>query len=430
MTEHEAYALLDSALKHATAEHTELTLSGSAESSTRYANNAITQNIARSDVVLNIRSAFGQRVGSVRVNRLDPGSVADAIRKAEGIARVAEPNTEFLPPVEPCATPRVESRDSAVAAASPDDRAKAVRAVIEWVESAGLTAAGSYATDATWVAFANSRGHRAWHEGTSARLVCTAIGPDSSGWAERFSWRRSDVDPVAAAERAAAKALAARAPEAIEPNRYTVILEPAAVAEFLAFLLWSLDAKAADEGRSAFSGKLGERILGENITLESRASHPECPGWPFGPDGAPTPDVTWVRNGVLENLAHTRYWAQKSGRPYTGTPVNLLVSGGEASLDELIASTEDGILVTRFWYIRFVDPMKLLLTGMTRDGLFRIRDGKIAGGLKNMRFNESPLRALNHVAALGRPEVCGDYYGAFVPPMKIEGFTFTSGTAF
>ncbi|HSV72334.1 MAG TPA: TldD/PmbA family protein [Chthonomonadales bacterium] len=430
MTENEAHGLLERALGHATADHTELMLAGTAEGTTRYANSAITQNIARTDAVLTVRSAFGQRVGSVRVNRLEPEAVEAAVRKAEGIARVAEPDGERMPPIEPCAMPHVTASDAAVASASPDDRADVVRAAIERVASADLTAAGSYATDCGWVAFANSRGHRAWHEGTSARLVCTAIGPDSSGWAEHTSWKRSGIDPKAAAERAAAKAAAARAPEAIEPGNYTVILEPAAVAEFLAFMLWSLDAKAADEGRSAFSGRLGQRIVGENITIESRAAHAERPGLPFASDGMPTPDVAWVRNGVLENLAHTRFWAAKTGRPYTGTPVNLLIPGGDASLEDLVASTGDGILVTRFWYIRFVDPMKLLLTGMTRDGLFRIRDGRICGGLKNMRFNESPLRALNRVVALGRPEVCGDYYGACVPPMKVESFAFTSGTEF
>jgi predicted Zn-dependent protease len=256
------------------------------------------------------------------------------------------------------------------------------------------------------------------------------LSPDSSGWASAGSHRYQDIDGHAAGERAAQKAIAGRNPQPIEAKPYTVILEPAALSEILSFLAWSLDAKAADEGRSAFAGKAGQQIGVPEIDLSSIPNHPQCPVAPFGADGMPSPTVQWIEGGVLRNLAHSRYWAQKMNRPYTGFPTNLIMSGSEASLEDMVASTEYGLLVTRFWYIRYVDPMKLLLTGMTRDGLFLIRDGRIASGVKNLRFNESPLRMLPRVRQLGVPQVVTVHGPAYLPAMKVDEFTFSSATAF
>jgi predicted Zn-dependent protease len=198
----------------------------------------------------------------------------------------------------------------------------------------------------------------------------------------------------------------------------------------LEFMAWSMDAKEADEGTSAFMGKLGAGVAGTGITVSSQPDHPACPGAPFADDGMPSSTVDWVRDGLVANLATSRYWAQHTGRAYTGFPSNLLMQGGAGGLDDLVAGTSDGILVTRFWYIRFVDPMKLLLTGMTRDGLFRIRDGEIVGGLRNLRFNDSPLRMLANTVEIGTPVPAGTYLPALIPALKVDGFTFTSGTAF
>ncbi|MCC6731259.1 MAG: TldD/PmbA family protein [Chthonomonadales bacterium] len=430
MTEAEARAILERALAHATADSTEAMLSGYAEASTRFANNAITQNVAKTNARLTVRSAFENRVGTVTVNSFDDDRLRDAVRRAEEIARQAAPDTEHMPPVEPTAYAQVVAWDEAAAAATAEDRAAVVRAGIEAAEGAGLTAAGSYATDSGLEAVANSRGLFACHRSTSARYTVTAIGPDSTGWAESAGWRLADVDAASATRRAIDKAAAARAPQEVEPGPFTVILEPAAAAEMLAFLAWTLDAKAAAEGRSAFSGKEGTRIADSRVTLATHPADMECPGAPFFGDGAAAPDVTWIGDGVVRELARTRYWAARTGRPFTGRPTNLLMLGGDASVDDLVASTEDGILVTRFWYIRFVDPMKLLLTGMTRDGLYRVRGGKVVGGVRNMRFNESPLRMLANLEAVGRPRTVGGHMPARVPPLRVGSFAFTSGTAF
>jgi predicted Zn-dependent protease len=193
-------------------------------------------------------------------------------------------------------------------------------------------------------------------------------------------------------------------------------------------MAWSMDAKAADEGRSAFSGKEGNAVGNALITLQSLPTHPECPAEPFFEDGMPTPDVTWIENGVLKTLIYSRYWAQKQGKPFTGYPSNLILRGGSHTLQDLIAQVDDGLLITRFWYIRYVDPMQLLLTGMTRDGVYRIQGGKVTHAVKNLRFNESPLVVMQNVRLLGTPQrVEGSM---LAPPMVVENFTFSSTTTF
>jgi predicted Zn-dependent protease len=430
MKEMEARALLERALEYAAADATELTLSVEKEASTRFANNSITQNIARTNARLLVKSAFDNRVGMVRINQFDDESLLNAVRRAEEIARFSAPDTEYMPPVEPAECPSVAAWDEATEHAAPEFRAKLVREGIAVVEKRGQNSAGSFATNCEITAFLNSRGHFAYHRATTARYICTAMTSDSSGWAQSVSVSADRVDGVCAAERASQKAQIAANPQTVEPKPYTVILEPAAVADLLGFLAYGMDAKAADEGRSAFSGKLGQRIAAESITLYSQPDHPECPGSPIGEDGIAAPAVCWIENGVLANLSVSRYWSQKTGRPYTGSPANFLLAGGPDSLETMIASTPEGILVTRFWYIRYVDPMKMLLTGMTRDGLFLIRDGQIVCGVKNMRFNDSPLRTMASVTALGAPELTGGYRLALMPPVKAEGFVFSSGTQF
>lgn len=430
MTENDARKLLESGLTHADADSLLLTLNGAREASTRFANNAITQNVARTDTVLTVKAAYGHQVGVAKVNTLTADAIRDAVERAEDIARHAAPDTEHMPLVEPCRVPEVAAWDESVAEASPGLRAEAIRQAIERVEAQGLTAAGSFATEAGFTALLNSRGHFAYHRETDARFVCTAIGPDSSGWASTSSFKLDAVDAGSVADRAAERAVASAHPEAIEPGPTTVILEPAAVGELLAYLAWSLDAKAADEGRSAFTGKLGARIGVPGVTLSSQPDHPVCPARPFDGDGMPAPTVDWIRDGELANLAHTRYWAKQAGRSYTGMPANLIMTGTQTPVSQLIADTSDGVLVTRFWYIRFVDPMKLLLTGMTRDGLLRIKDGKIVGGLRNMRFNESPLRVLANIAVIGAAEPVAGYGRGLMPALKVESFAFSSSTAF
>lgn len=430
MTEQQASSILERALGLTGEGEILLQLRTSEQASVRFANSGITQAVAREEAILTIQVAHGQRVGVAQTNQFDEDTLRQTARHAHELADQSEPDPEYMPPVEPCPVPAVDAWSDATAGLSAADRADVVRRAIEAIASHGLKAAGSFTTETASFNMLNSAGHHAHHCETSARLACTAIGEDSSGWAaaEHEDWRTLDVEALAG--RAASKALAARQPWAFEPRPCTVILEPAAVAELLAFLAWSLDAKAADEGRSAFSSKLGTQIAVPRISLRTEPTHPECPTMPFSGDGMPQPSVDWIRDGVLTNLSHSRFWAQKSGRPYTGRPVNMLMPGSDKSLDQIVADTDEGLLVTRFWYIRFVDPMKLLVTGMTRDGLFRVENGQIVHGVRNLRFNESPLRMLERVVEMGVPQRTAGYVPGLIPPLKVEGFTFSSATAF
>jgi predicted Zn-dependent protease len=434
MTETETREILERALSFAQADHTEVSLSGSSEASTRYANNAITQNVAKTQRHLTVRAAIAKGsqfcVGSASVNDFSDEAIRRVVAKAEEIARHSAPDTEYLPPVGPQTYLPINGFSPRTAEATPEDRARVIRACTERVAAQGLNSAGSYATEWGFTALANSAGNFAYHRRSHARFVSTVMADDSSGWAEAV---HEDVDHVcaeAATDIAIQKALAARNPRTIEPGRYTVLLEPAAVADLLAFLTWSLDAKAAHEGRSCFSGKEGEKIGADCVHIFSDPADPRCPGEKFFGDGLPTRRVDWVKDGVLTNLSYSRFWAEKTGHDFTGSATNFIMDGANefADYEQLLAGVERGVLVTRLWYIRFVEPMTLLLTGMTRDGLFWIENGKIAHGLKNMRFNDSPLNLLKNIVALGKPVRAETY--AVVPPLVVKDFHFSSGTTF
>ncbi|GBC96951.1 hypothetical protein HRbin16_02764 [bacterium HR16] len=428
MNEKEAREICEKAIAFSEAEHVQVNLYGSREASTRYANNEITQNVARAQTTLRVLCAYGNKVGRCSTNRLDTDSIREAVKRAEEMARVAEPDTEFLPPPEPAVYRPIQAYADGTAHATPEDRARVVRQVIDEAKSRALKTAGSFATNSSVVAVANNRGLFGFHIATQASLICTMMAEDSSGWAEQTHEDVNAISPEAVARRAADKAEAARHPQEVPPGDYTVVLEPAAVAELLAYMAWSMDAKAADEGRSAFTGKEGTAVGNSLVTLQSLPAHPECPAEPFFDDGMPTPDVTWIERGVLKTLVYSRFWAQKQGKAFTGPPSNLILQGGTHSLDELVAQVEDGLLITRFWYIRFVDPMQLLLTGMTRDGVYRIEKGKVTHAVKNLRFNESPLVVLQNVQLLGVPQRVEGRL--LVPPVVVNNFTFSSTTTF
>jgi predicted Zn-dependent protease len=417
-------------LSNSKGDHTEVSLALSRQGATRFANNAITHNQESERVEISVRVAFGNKVGSASINLLDERSIVEVVRRTEEIAMAAEPDTEYLPPPGPQDYLQTQCFSEKTDLFGPMDRAEAIRASIEMCESKGLVSAGSFITARTDLFIANSSGLRAEHRESMSRFAVTAISPDSSGWAESIDFDVTRIDPISTTRIAIEKAIASKSPKEIEPRSYEVILEPAAVAELGAFIIFSMDAKAAHEGRSPFTGKEGEKIGSELVTLRSDPSDPRCPSTPFLGDGMPAQRIFWIRNGVLENLFYSRFWAQKTGHPFTGMPTNLIMDGQGKSIEEMISSVKDGLLITRFWYIRFVEEMRLVLTGMTRDGVFKVEDGRIIHSVKNMRFNESMLDALSNVEATGREKRTGEYIPSLVPAIKISSFTFTSTTTF
>lgn len=428
MNRDQALSILERALSLAQAETATVRLSGEREDATRYANNVITQNVSGNVTTLSVSAAFGQKVGSAETNQFSEDALRDVVQRAEEAARAADPDLEYLPPLGPQQYPDVSAFSEATSKASAADRAGIVASLVRDPAKAGYRAAGSVTTTTSFQAVATSAGLRAFHEWTDARLVNTVLAGDGSGWSGLSSHDIQSLPVEDLAGRACRKAEDARNPLEVTPGPTTVVLEPQAVADLLAWLAWDMDAKAADEGRNFWAGKEGQTIADSRVTIQSLPSHTLCKGFPFLDDGAAAEDVTWFENGTVRSLKTSRFWAEKTGRKRVGFPGNFVVQGQSGSSEDLVSRVKDGLLVTRFWYIRSVDPMKFLLTGMTRDGLYRIRDGQVVGAAKNMRFNESPVRMLNALEALGDAVPTRDNIAA--PPLLVKDFRFTSVSAF
>ncbi len=420
-------------LNASTADHTEVWFGRTSEGSARFANNEIVQSTAKHTRTAEVRVAFGKRVGCASTSCLAESELLTVLRRAEAMARSSGEDHEYMPPPGPQVYPRVEAWDDETAALSPERRTKAIRTAIRLAEEAGVRCSGSYVARADHEYLANSSGLEFEHARTHNLYGNTYLSQETTGWAKRFSIAASNLDVEGAARAALGKATRFGSLAEVEPGEYTVVLEPCAFADLLSHVQWSLDAKEADEGRSGWHGLVGERIGSELFTARSIPAHPANPGQPSIEDGLAAPDVTWFANGVLKTLAYTRYWAERSGVAPTGGAGSFVVEGGAKSVEDLVAGVGRGLLVTRFWYLNFTDEMKLMTTGMTRDGLFLIENGEVVAAVRNLRFDDSPLRFLKHIVEVGREEVAVNeaFDEAIVcPPVRIDGFAFTSGTSF
>jgi predicted Zn-dependent protease len=299
-----------------------------------------------------------------------------------------------------------------------------------------LTAAGFLEDRKGYTAMMNSKGAFAYYPSTHVNFSLTVRTEDGtgSGYAIRGYSDFNKLDTVAATRTAIQKSTGSVGAKALEPGKYTVILEPTAAAVLLENIFFDMDARSADEGRSFLSKpggktKTGEKLVDERVTIYSDPTHPDLPASPWAYDGRAQEKINWIEKGVVKNLYYSRYWAEKTGVKAVPQPNNVIMVGGNASLEDIIKGTEKGILVTKLWYIRRVDPQTLLLTGLTRDGTFYIENGQIKFPVKNFRFNESPVIMLNNLEALGRPErvvSTESDINYLIPAMKIRDFTFTS----
>jgi predicted Zn-dependent protease len=435
LTEAEARALLDKVLRLSKAESCELSLGGGTSGNIRFARNTVTTSGETENMSLNVRSSFGKRSGSTSVNQFDDASLERAVRRAEELARLAPEDPEFMPPLGPQTYMATPEYVDATAAITPDYRAGVAGASIAAAKEKNCVAAGFLDDGARWSARMNSAGLFGYNRSTSVTYTVTARTTDGlgSGWAGQDANDVTRIDGPAAARIAVEKAAASRDARAIEPGKYTVVLEPAASIELIQNLL-NVDARSADEGRSFLSKsgggtRLGEKMMDERVTIYSDPANADAPAGPWVGDGRPTQRTVWIDKGAYQNLSYSRYWAETQGKPALPGPTNFIMEGGSQSLEELIRSTTRGLLVTRTWYIRTVDPQTLLFTGLTRDGTFYIEDGQIRYAVKNMRFNESPVIMLNNLDALGRPvRIRTDETGqpSLVPPMRIRDFNFSS----
>ncbi len=430
LDEAEARALTGRILAMSQAEGMQVRLGASWRGDTRYAVNRVTTAGDVEDLLATITARFGKREASITTNRFDEASLTEAVRNAEGLARLAPEDPEAMPLLGLQDYLKVDGYAPATANLDAAERARVAEAAIGRVLEAGdLQAAGFLECTAGAQAIANSAGLFAYHPGTSVDYSLTVRTADGagSGWAGVGHRDWSAVDSEELHRRAVEKARRSRNPRSLEPGKYRVVLEPAAVSDLVRLLGFSLNARSADEGRSAFASpgggtKLGQKIVHERVTLRS---DPVALGAaPFAGDGQTLEPITWIENGVLKNLFYNRFWAEKQGKKPTGFPNTLVMRGGEGSVEDLIRDTERGVLVTRLWYIRQVDPRTILYTGLTRDGTFLIENGAIAGPVNNFRWNDSPLSVLSKLEAMSRPVRVET--NREVPAIRVTEFNFTS----
>jgi len=437
--------LCETALKKSTADQTEILVLAQHNYLTRFANNYIHQNTAEEDINVNVRVVFGQRVGVASTNEFTKDAVQNTLQQAAEIARLQPPNPRFrsLPAPQPVHGRAIFA--PATEHATPAVRAEKARLIIERARQASLEAAGAVSTGYAEIAVANSLGIRVYDRATSAGLNLVVMSEDSSGFADEMSPDFSAIDFSAAAERAVEKAKRSVHPAELEPGEYTVILEEPAVADMLTTLGYmGLSALAVQESRSFMNGHFGERITGENITLWDDGNDPAGMPMPFDFEGVPKEKVMLIEHGVARGVVYDSYTAdQEPGAHSTGHalpapnewgpfPLNLFLATGESSIEEMVAKTERGILVTRFHYTNVVDPVRTLFTGMTRDGTFLVANGRVVRGLKNLRFTQNILAALAQVDMIGaRAKLEGGFMGgAMVPALRLHGFNFTGVTQF
>ena len=439
LSREEAQALTRRVLAYATADATRVVVTCGTRSNTRFAINQVSTAGDSYNTTVNVQSMIGRRRGSMSTNRLDDASLKAAVETAERLARLSPEDPEALPELGPQQYQESLGWSEPTASLEPASRAQAARQITEAARAAGLVATGFLEANASATALANSNGLFAYGRQTALALTTTVRTEDGagSGWAGIAHHDWSKVQPVSLVRRAIDKAKRSANAEAVEPGRYTVVLEPTAVGNLVQLITGAMSARAADEGRSLFSKqgggtKLGMKVVDDRISLWSDPLDPEAPSATLTGEGLPVRKTVWIENGVVSNLSYDRYWAQRQGKEPTPFPGTLRMSGGDQSLEELIASTDRGILVTRFWYIRGVDPRTILYTGLTRDGTFLIERGKVSRAVKNLRFNESPIFMLNNLLGLGRPErvnaseSLGPGSPIVVPPIKVRDFNFTS----
>jgi len=435
-----ALEILGTAIAYSQAEMTQVAVEIGESSLTRFANSVIHQNVSERNAGLGVKAVIGKRIGFATTNRLDEDSIKTVVDKAVSFAKHSEDNPDFVSLPTPKPVMQIETYDERTATYSPEDRAAVVAGMIAEARKHGASAAGSLSNGYEEFAVANSLGVAAYNVFSLAGLTTVMTADSGFGYADRISTSIRDFDPIEAAVEAAARSVQSRNPEAIEPGEYDVVLLPYAVAELVEFLSYlGLGALAVQEGRSFMCGKVGQKIAGENVTIWDDGLDPRGLPRSFDPEGVPKQRVDMIVNGVANAVVYDTYTAYKEGKESTGHgiggigthgpfPTNMFMQPGDSSVEEMIASTKKGILVTRFHYTNAIHPILTVITGMTRDGTFLIESGKITKPLKNLRFTDSVLERLSNVELISKETRRQAW--AVVPAIKARGFRFTGATEF
>jgi PmbA protein len=462
LTHEQAGDIFDRIRKVSSADEMEVSFTGGQFSLTRFANNTIHQNVAEHNHVVSVRTAFGTKTARALINKFDDESLRQVVKSSENLAKVQHPDPDLLPVPSPDEAGANKADTQApsrffeqTAALSPDLRAEGVHEIVGVADRYKLTTAGVFSSGELYEGVFNSRGLSVWHTQTSAEISITMLAADSSGWQKANSPNVANLDPLRLAETAARKALDSAHPREVPAGKYTVILEPAAVLDIVGFMFFDYSGMAVLDQRSFLTGRIGTKLFGDNISIWDNVAHPLQAGVPFDGEGVRRRTIPLVENGVVKRVVYARATAEKMKRseqknsagPIEATghgfslpnemgemPVNIVFApvNNPQSVEQMIASTERGILVTRLWYIREVEPFEKMLTGMTRDGTFLVENGRVQGGLRNFRFNESLIHMLSNVEAMSEPARASgeESFDMVVPAMKVRDFNFTEVTKF
>jgi predicted Zn-dependent protease len=460
LTKDKAAEIFEQIKKHSTADEVEAMIYGGKFALTRFANNTIHQNVAEENYSVSVRTAFDGRTARATTNKFDGDSLTRVVQASESLAKVQHPDPDLLSMPDAGegvrATQARPSRHFAqTAGLTPEVRADGVEKIVRVATRHKLTTAGIFSSSESVEGIFNSRGLNDWHAQTSSEISITMLAADSSGWQKANSPDVSQLDSAALAEISAHKAIESASPREVPPGKYTVILEPAAVLDMSGFMFWDFGGLSILDQRSFLNQRVGTQIFGSNINIWDDAAHPLQSGTPFDGEGVPRERVQLVENGIVKRLVYARATAEKMKKSEfkdrvgpvaaTGHGFSLPNEMGEApmnivfgtppdpkTIEQMITSTERGVLVTRLWYIREVDPYEKILTGMTRDGTFYVEDGKVRHGILNFRFNESLIHMLSNVEAMGTPVRASgeESFDMVAPPMKVKDFNFTEVTKF
>jgi PmbA protein len=466
LTRDQAADIFDRIRRLSSADEVEVLFSGGRFALTRFANNTIHQNVAEENHVVSVRTVFGGRTARATTNKFDDESLRRVVESSEALAKVQHPDPDLLPMPDSREAAsgadnkphlsQIPSRHFAeTAAITPQLRADGVKKIVEVAQKYKLTTAGIFSSSESVEGIFNSRGLSDWHTQTLAEVSITILAADSSGWQKANSPDVTNLDPLALAEIAAKKALDSAHPLEIPAGKYKVILEPSAALDIVGFMFWDYSGMAILDQRSFLTGRIGGKLFGENITIWDDVAHPLQTGSPFDGEGMRRLQVPLVENGVVKRVVYARATAERMKRseqkdkagPIEPTghgfplpneigemPLNIVFAAPQnpQTLAQMIASTERGLLVTRLWYIREVDPYEKIVTGMTRDGTFLVENGQVRQGVRNFRFNESLIHMLSNVEAMSEPlRSCGEEsFDMVVPAMKIRDFNFTEVTKF
>jgi len=460
LTQDQAADIFSRIRKYSTADEVEGLFYGGRSALTRFANNTIHQNVAEENYGVSVRTVFGGRTARATTNRFDDQSLKDVVKASEDLARVQEPDGDLLPVPNASegtrATQAVPSRHFAeTAAVTPEQRAEGVGKIVSIAQKHKLTTAGIFSSSESIEGIFNSHGVSKWHTQTSAEISITMLAHDSSGWQKSNSPNVANLNPQVLAEIAAKKAVESATPREIAAGKYTVILEPAAVLDMTGFMFFDFGGLAILDQRSFLNNRIGKNLFGENISIWDDVAHPLQSGPSFDGEGVRRQKIHLVEKGAVKRLVYARASAEKMRKseyadkvgPVEPTghgfpipnemgegPMNIVFESprNPKSVEQMIASTERGILVTRLWYIREVDPYEKILTGMTRDGTFLVENGKVACGVRNFRFNQSLIEMLSNVEQMSTPvRTSGEEsFDMVVPAMKVRDFNFTEVTKF